>query len=84
MKIDVNKLEECSNKIQSEYFDAKQKHKPFHNLHEAYAIMKEEFDEFWEIVKLKQSRNPTRVRRAKQEALQIAAMALGVLYEFDE
>lgn len=82
MEIDMEKLEDCSDEIEEEYYNAKEKFKPFHNLHEAYAIIKEELDEFWDVVKLNQKKNPDRVCRARQEAKQIAAMCLGVLYEF--
>jgi hypothetical protein len=67
--------------IGDEYLKARQTNKPFINLHEAYAVLKEEFDEFWEAVKLKQD-NENREFLAREEAKQIAAMALGIMFEF--
>lgn len=44
----------------------------FRNAHEAYAVILEEMDEFWQEVKKKQSlRDPERLR---EELVQIAAM----------
>ena len=83
-KWNYDRLDDCVDEIKNEYYQAKKKHKPFHNLHEAYAILKEEFDEFWAVVKLNQDRNPDRTEKALKEARQIAAMALGVLYEFGD
>ncbi len=83
-ELNFDRLDKLCEFIRNEYYHAKEKHKPFHNLHEAYAIMKEEFDEFWEVVKLNQDKYPDRIKRAREEARQIAAMALGVMYEFGE
>lgn len=47
---------------------------PFHSAHEGFAVLKEEVDELWECVKLKPSKRD--VAAMKQEAIQIAAMAL--------
>lgn len=52
---------------------AEELHGPAVSLHEAYAIMLEEMDEFWDHVKMKQAdRNPAEIRA---ELVQIAAMA---------
>lgn len=46
----------------------------FHSMHEAYAVMLEEFDELWEEVrKQPQHRDPDTIYK---ELIQIAAMAL--------
>jgi len=46
----------------------------FHSAHEGYAVLKEEVDELWDQVKLKQSkRDPEAMQR---ECIQIAAMAV--------
>lgn len=65
--------------IATEYMDAKRKFPVFNSLHEAYAVIKEELDEFWEVVK---GKDTNRTERAKEEILQAAAMCLGVLVEF--
>ncbi len=49
--------------------------KPFSSAHEAYAVIKEELDEFWESVKAN--------RPDKKELIQIGAMALAALVELD-
>lgn len=47
---------------------------PFHSHHEAYAVLMEEVDEYWDIVRQKPSlRCPQHARR---ELVQIAAMAM--------
>jgi hypothetical protein len=51
--------------------EAKKKHpKPFHSPHEGYAVMKEEFDEFWDEIKSDD------VFRASLECEQVGAMAM--------
>jgi len=82
--MDLERLDKCVEEIRDEYIKAKRKFLPFYNLHEAYAIIKEELDEFWEVVRLNQSKNPDRIKKAREEAIQIAAMALGVVYEWSE
>lgn len=53
-------------------------HGGFTNIHEAYAVLLEEVDEFWELVRLKKiHREPYKVR---EELVQIAAMC-GKAYE---
>lgn len=47
----------------------------FHSSHEGYAIIKEELDELWAVVKLKQS-TPGRSSQMYSEAKQVAAMAI--------
>ncbi len=71
-----------SKRVAKEYLNAKDYFPTFNSLHEAYAVIKEELDEFWEVVKLNQQKNPDRIEDARKEAIQIAAMALGVLVEF--
>ncbi len=50
---------------------ATEKFPAFHSSHEGYAIIKEELDELWEAIKKNESPD-----RQKEEALQVAAMAL--------
>jgi hypothetical protein len=54
---------------------------PFHTAHEGYAVILEELDELWEIVKLRQgTRDQAKLRR---EAIQVAAMAIRFALECD-
>lgn len=53
---------------------ARQLHKDYHSAHEAYGVILEEVDEFWDEVKLKQARrDPARMR---SELIQVAATAV--------
>lgn len=51
---------------------------PFASSHEGYAILREEVDELWDEVKAND------IRRARQEAVQVAAMALRFLIDVQE
>lgn len=61
--------------IKLEYVNARRKFAPFNGGHEGYAIILEEVEELWDTVKQNQP------ERAKQEAIQVAAMALAFLLE---
>ncbi len=56
------------------------KYPTFHSAHEGYAVIKEELDELWEVVRLKQS-TPGRASKLHHEALQVAAMAIRFLLD---
>ena len=59
--------------VERELEKARAMHGPQHSAHEAYAVILEELDEFWEEVRLKQrNRDP---KRMLKELVQIAAMA---------
>lgn len=53
---------------------------PFTNAHEGYAILLEEVDELWDLVKLNPKKieggDQARRARMREEAIQIAAMAI--------
>lgn len=51
----------------------------FHSLHEGYAVLAEEVDELWEIVRAKGSHQKGFTGR--QECVQIAAMALRIVLD---
>lgn len=54
-------------------------HSPMNSAHEAYAVILEELDEFWEEVrKKKEARNHPKMR---QELRQIAAMAIRAIHD---
>ncbi len=52
----------------------------FASAHEGFAILKEEVDELWEAVRLKQS-DPSRDTKITAETIQVAAMALRFLVD---
>ena len=57
-----------------EWFRAEALYPSFHSMHEAYAVLLEELDEFWEQVRQKPGdRDPDVIYK---ELIQIAAMAL--------
>lgn len=51
--------------------------------HEGYAVLLEEVDELWEVVKENQ-KTPGRSDRLRKEAIQVAAMAVRFLMEMEE
>lgn len=62
----------------AEFVVAETKFGKFNSAHEGYAVLKEEFDELWEVIRLKQS-NLDRKKNMREEAVQVAAMALRFL-----
>ncbi len=58
---------------------ASEKHQPFYSDHEGYAILKEEVDELWDVIKRKP--DSTRDKEIREEAIQVAAMALRYLVD---
>ena len=47
---------------------------PFHSAHEGHSVLREEFEELWDEVKVAQPRRD--IEKMKHEALQTAAMAV--------
>jgi hypothetical protein len=79
---DPKKLQKIMLAVQREATRAMSLHAPMHNEHEGYAVILEELDELWDEIKLKQSaRNPPAIR---QEALQVAAMAIRMIYDLED
>jgi len=69
----AQKLEKAFLEITSEYGRARSKFEPFNSAHEAYAIILEELDEFWDSVK--------RNKPSREELVQMGAMVLAALIE---
>lgn len=67
-------------KVVNELDRATAKFGAFHNAHEGYAVLLEEVDELWEAVKLNQNR-PERDQRIRDEAIQVAAMAIRLVID---
>ena len=60
--------------VESEVIRARRLHPSYHSYHEAYAVIAEELDEFWEIVRQKDNdRDP---EAARKELIQVAATAV--------
>lgn len=68
--------------IVDEAFEAKNKFPPFNSAHEGFAILKEEVDELWDQVKVKQGKRD--FAKMRKEAIQVAAMALRFLEDICE
>lgn len=58
---------------------SKDKHKPFNSSHEGYGVLLEELDEVWE--EIKESKSYTLSKEAKQELIQVAAVAMRMINE---
>lgn len=56
---------------------AQEKYGDFASMHEAYGVLAEEVDEFFDAVRMRQ-RLPDRPRMLRAEAIQIAAVALRI------
>lgn len=68
--------------VQAEAKRAIQKFGQYNSLHEAFAVMAEEVDELWEIVRMKRSkRDPASIR---EELVQIAACCMKACEKFGE
>ncbi len=72
-------IHDASDDIKSEALRAQKKHPVMNSHHEAYAVIKEEFDEYWlEVMKRSSRRDPEALRL---ELIQTAAMCLRTLAE---
>ena len=60
--------------IQDEYNSASAKFPPYHSTHEGYAVIKEEVDELWDLVKSNKGLYAN--ADMKKECVQIAAMTI--------
>lgn len=72
--------------ISEEVARARNLHPPFHSLHEAKAVIEEEFEEFWDEVKvnpkkLTATQIEERNAHLREELVQLAAMAVRTLVD---
>jgi len=65
--------------LQLEYKEATSRHGGFHSLHEAYAVILEELDEFW--LEVKKRANQRDRAACRKELVQIAAMCMRAYIE---
>lgn len=72
-----DEIDEIADEVVGELLNATKMFGPFKSAHEGYAIIKEEFDELWDEIKLK---NPSTVRM-REEAIQVAAMAMRFIHD---
>lgn len=78
--MDSNLLTLVLGAVRGEVTRARQKFPPFRSPHEGYALLLEEVDELWEVVR-EQYDNPGRKERMRKEAMQVAAMAVCFMVE---
>ena len=74
------KLYDIFVEVRAEYVSATENYGKFHSAHEGFAVLLEEVDELWDVVKLKQ-RNRERNKLMRAEAIQVAAMAIRFLHD---
>lgn len=60
--------------VAAELKTATQNFPPFHSAHEGHSVMREEFDELWDEVKINQKKRD--LVKMRHEAIQVAAMAI--------
>lgn len=65
--------------VNDELKSAQKKFAPFNSAHEGYAVLAEEVDELWQEVK--SYRDRANVERMREEAIQVAAMALRLVVD---
>lgn len=70
-----------SREIYEEMVNASSKFSPFNSGHEGFAVLKEEVDELWEVVKLNKAKHPERADLMRKECIQVGAMALRFLHD---
>lgn len=71
--------EEIISEVAFEIDTSRNKHKPFNSSHEGYAVLLEELDEVWE--EIKKSKHYILSNEAKQELIQVAAVAMRMINE---
>lgn len=79
-------LTDIAHEALDELFRATRLHGPMRGAHEGYAVMLEEFDELWDLVKKNPAKMAPEVREAhvlhlREEAIQVAAMAMRFVYD---
>lgn len=80
IRFDEQTAIDFSQDIYEEFAHASRKFPAFASEHEGYAIILEEMDELWEVVKLNQ-KNPDRLKLCEKECIQVGAMALRFLHD---
>ena len=75
------KLSDIMNEVYEETDNAMSANAPMHSLHEGYAVILEEVDEFKAEVWKNPRKHPDRMVLARKELIQIAAMAIRAIYD---
>ena len=72
-------LDQIIMEVESEVIGAMSKYPPFNTAHEGCSVLREEFEELWDEVKVKQGKRS--LERLHDEAIQVAAMAIRFAYD---
>ena len=81
IKHDFNKSVNIVADVLKELDSAMNRYPAFNSRHEGYAILKEEFDEVWDLIKINHTKNPECRNEMRKEAIQVAAMAIRFIYD---
>jgi hypothetical protein len=76
---DYGKIRAALQDVYDEVIKAVTKYDPMHSAHEAHSVLREEFEELWEHVKVKQGERDAKAMR--HESVQVAAMAIRFLVD---
>ena len=85
-KAPEEKVRFLGGEVMQEVLRAQSIHKPMNSLHEGYAVLLEEVDELWDLVKMNRTKMEggelqLHMRKVRSEAVQIAAMALRLIHD---
>ena len=72
----AEEVEDVCIEVRDEVIRATSHHGPMTSAHEGYAVLLEEVDELWEEVKKNPRKHPETFAKRREEAIQIAAMAV--------
>lgn len=67
--------------VKIEFIRASSKHAPMNSHHEAYAVIAEEFEEYWREVQKGGKTSPRDPEALKQELIETAAMCVRALHD---
>ena len=73
---DENRLSQILEEVREEVERAHSKYGKFNSLHEAYAVLLEESEEFWETLRRKEPAG-----RSREEAIQVAAAVVAMIQD---
>lgn len=77
--VSIKEISAVTNEVTKELARALKIHPPMNSAHEGWAVLLEEVDELWDEIKLRPSLRDK--QRMREEAVQVAAMAMRFLLE---
>lgn len=76
-EVDITRLDRIVALVRNEVHLAAEQHAPYNSMHEGYAVIKEEFDELWDEIKVK-DRDRAKILK---ECIQVAATAMRFMHD---